>query len=263
MMLDGFDLSGRVALVTGGSTGIGKAIAMLLAERGADVAIVARRADRLEPTAAMIREATGRRCTAIAGDVTDPGAVAAMIADVARQFGRLDILVNNAGGAGRHQGLSKLSPEHWDYDVRLNLSSAQYCSQAALPHLVESGHGAIVNISSLAGMHGTQGVGAYSAAKAGLNMLTRVHSAEWGPRGLRVNCVAPGMIATEKARRGWEKSGFDAMAACQSFPLRRPGEPNEVAQAVVFLVSDAASYITGETLTVGGGPQIKGMVEVD
>jgi NAD(P)-dependent dehydrogenase (short-subunit alcohol dehydrogenase family) len=112
-------------------------------------------------------------------------------------------------------------------------------------------------------VHGTKGVGAYSAAKAGVQMLTHVLSAEWGPHGIRVNCVAPGMIATELARAGWEKRNYDAMAACKDFALRRYGETIEVAQAIVFFVSDAASYITGETLSVGGGPQIKGMVEID
>jgi NAD(P)-dependent dehydrogenase (short-subunit alcohol dehydrogenase family) len=112
-------------------------------------------------------------------------------------------------------------------------------------------------------MHGTQGVAAYSAAKAGLQMFTRVSSAEWGPQGVRVNCVAPGMTATEAARDGWEKRGYDAMEACQTFPLRRYGEMREVAQMIVFFASDAASYITGESVSVGGGPQIGGMIRVE
>jgi NAD(P)-dependent dehydrogenase (short-subunit alcohol dehydrogenase family) len=107
------------------------------------------------------------------------------------------------------------------------------------------------------------GHGAYSAAKAGLQQFTRVASAEWGPQGVRVNCVAPGMIATEQAQANWAKSSFDAAAACQSFPLRRPGRPEEVAHAVLFLVSDAASYITGEIVAVSGGPQLKGMIDLD
>src|SRR5690606_35745697 len=118
----------------------------------------------------------------------------------------------------------------WDRDVQLNLSAAQYCAQAALPHLKKT-RGCIVNVSSLAGVHGTQGVGAYSAAKAGLQMFTRVASAEWGPAGIRVNCIACGMIATEAAREGWEKRGYDPMAACQIFPLRRYGEMDEAAEA--------------------------------
>jgi len=156
-----------------------------------------------------------------------------------------------------------MKPDVWAYDVSLNLNAAFYCSQAAYPHLKANRNGVIVNISSLAGINGTLGVGAYSAGKHGLQMLTRVAAAEWGSVGIRVNAVACGMIATDLAKAGWEKSGFDAMGACQAFPLRRPGMPDEIAHAVIFLASDAASYITGETLTVGGGPQIKGMIDTE
>ncbi len=257
-----FDLAGRVAIVTGGGTGIGRATALLLARRGADVAVAGRKLEPLERTAAEIREGHGRRSLGVPADVRQPDQTQALVDRVAAEFGRIDILVNNAGGAGRHMALAKLPAAAWDRDVQLNLSAAHYCAQAAFAHLKAS-KGCIVNISSLAGMHGTKGVGAYSAAKAGLQMLTRVLAAEWGPHGIRVNCVAPGMIATELARAGWEKQNFDAMAACKDFPLRRYGEANEVAQAIAFFASDAASYITGETLAVCGGPQIKGMVEVE
>lgn len=261
-MLEGFDLSGRVALVTGGGTGIGRATALLLAERGADVAIAGRRAEPLEKTAADIR-ALGVKALAVPADVRKPEQARAMVDTVVEAFGRLDILINNAGGAHGHVSLARMDLAKWDRDIQLNLSSAQYCAQAALPHLKASGNAAIVNVSSLAGVHGTLGVGAYSAAKAGLQMLTQVMAAEWGPRGIRVNCVAPGMTATEAAREGWEKRGYDPMAACQGFPLRRYGEMREVAQAIVFFASDAASYITGETLAAGGGPQIKGMIDLE
>ncbi|HMO68151.1 MAG TPA: SDR family oxidoreductase, partial [Novosphingobium sp.] len=169
----------------------------------------------------------------------------------------------NAGGAHRHIGLSKMTVEGWDRDIALNLSSAQYCSQAAFPHLRES-RGNIVNISSMAGINGTNGVGAYSAAKAGLQMLTRVMASEWGAHGIRVNCVAPGMTATEKAVEGWEKIGFDAATIAKSaFALGRYGEAREVAQMAVFFASPAASYIAGQTVEVSGGPKLGGMVEVD
>jgi NAD(P)-dependent dehydrogenase (short-subunit alcohol dehydrogenase family) len=256
------DLTGRVAIVTGGARGIGKAIALLLAEAGADVVIAGRRQEPLDDTATAIAQVTGRRCIGVSTDVREAEQASALIDRTIAEFGRLDILVNNAG-RGSHAPLRKMAAEVWDNDVSLNLNAAFYCAQAAYPHLSANGNGAIVNISSLAGVHGTMGVGAYSAAKAGLQQFTRVAAAEFGPKGVRVNCVAPGMIATEIAQRGWAKTGFDAMAACQSFPLRRPGKPEEVAQAVLFLVSDAASYITGETLTVGGGPQLKGMIDTD
>jgi NAD(P)-dependent dehydrogenase (short-subunit alcohol dehydrogenase family) len=256
------DLSGRVAIVTGGARGIGKAIALLLAEAGADVVIAGRRQEPLDDTAAEIAKATGRRCLGVSADVREAGQASTLVDRTIAELGRLDILVNNAG-RGSHAPLRKMPTEIWDNDVSLNLNAAFYCAQAAYPYLSANGNGAIVNISSLAGVHGTMGVGAYSAAKAGLQQFTRVAAAEFGPKGVRVNCVAPGMIATEAAQRGWAKTGFDARAACQSFPLRRPGRPDEVAQAVLFLVSDAASYITGETLTVGGGPQLKGMIDTD
>ncbi len=256
-----FDLTGRVALVTGGGTGIGRATALLLTRRGADVAIAGRRAEPLDATAREI-EALGRRALAVTANVREPAEARAMVARVGDHFARLDILVNNAGGAHGHVGLAKIDPAKWDRDISLNLSAAQYCSQAAYP-LLKAARGCIVNVSSVAGVRGTQGVAAYSAAKAGLQMLTGVAAAEWGPAGIRVNCVAPGMTATEAATRSWDKTGFDATAASQAFALRRYGEMDEVAQAIVFFASDAASYITGETVSVGGGPQMGGMIRLD
>jgi NAD(P)-dependent dehydrogenase (short-subunit alcohol dehydrogenase family) len=261
-MLEGFDLSGRVAVVTGGGTGIGRDTALLLAERGADVVVAGRRAEPLEEAAAAIRK-LGRRALPVPTDVRKAEAGKALIEAAIGEFGRLDILINNAGGAHGHVGLAKMDLAKWDRDVQLNLSAAMYCAQAAYPHLRKT-RGNIVNISSMAGVGGTQGVGAYSAAKAGLQMLTKVMAAEWGPSGIRVNCVAPGMTATEAAELGWEKRGYDAAAAAkESFSLRRYGAMREVAQAIAFFASDAASYITGETLAVGGGAKIGGMISVE
>jgi NAD(P)-dependent dehydrogenase (short-subunit alcohol dehydrogenase family) len=262
-MLEGFDLTGRVAIVTGGGTGIGGATARLLAERGADVALAGRRPEKLEDMAARIREDTGRRVIVVPTDVRKADQCKAMVETVVAELGRIDILVNNAGGAHGHVGLHRMDLAKWDRDIQLNLSAAQYCSQAALPHL-KATRGNIVNISSMAGVKGTGGVGAYSAAKAGLQMLTKVMASEWGPRGVRVNCVAPGMTATEAAHDGWTKRDFDAAAvAKQAFSLGRYGEMIEVAQAIVFFASDAASYITGETLAVSGGMPLGGMISVD
>lgn len=256
------DLSGRVAIVTGGGSGIGKATALLLAQAGADLVIAGRKLERLDAAAAEIASETDRCCIGVPTDVREAEQANALIEATIAKFGRLDILINNAG-RGTHAPLRTMTAQVWDNDVALNLNAAFYCAQAAYPHLRAHGNGAIVNISSLAGVNGTMGVGAYSAAKAGLQQFTRVAAAEFGPRGVRVNCVAPGMIATELAQKGWAKTGFDAASACQAFPLRRPGTPEEVAHAVLFLASDAASYITGETLTVGGGPQLKGMIDTE
>ncbi|MEY2943515.1 MAG: hypothetical protein RLY97_1529 [Pseudomonadota bacterium] len=261
MIPNPYDLTASVAIITGGGSGIGAATAMLMAARGADLVLAGRKAEPLEKMATIIRETTGRRCIGIATDVRNAPQAAALIEGTIAAYGRLDILINNAG-KGYHAPLRSMPIDRFDNDLALNLSAAFYCAQAAYPHLKASPHAAIVNISSLAGVNGTMGVGAYAAAKAGLQQLTRVMAAEWGPHGIRVNAVAPGMIATELAQAGWAKTGFDAIGACVAFPLRRPGRPEEVAEAVCFMASDAASYITGEILTVGGGPQLKGMIDV-
>ena len=257
-----FDFSGKVVVVTGGGSGIGEVTATAFLHAGAKLAIAGRKADRLEAAAAKMRAESGGEVLCVPTDVRIQKDCQAMVAAVVAKFGRLDVLINNAGG-GWHAPLRSMTAEAWNRDIGLNLNSAFFCSQAAFPHLKASGNAAVVNISSLAGVNGTMGVGAYSAAKAGLQMLTRVASAEWGPHGIRVNAVACGMIATPLAKANWAKTGFDATGACTAFPLRRPGEPEEAAQAVLFMASDSASYITGETLTVGGGPQLKGMIDVD
>ena len=260
MLPSDFDLAGKVALVTGGGSGIGRATALLLAERGANVAVAGRRLERLEACVVEI-ERSGARALAVTADVRDPDSAAAMVATVAGTLGGIDILVNNAGGAHAHVGLAKLAPAKWQRDLDLNLSSAMYCAQAALPHLRRT-RGNVINISSVAGLEGTKGVAAYSAAKAGLQMLTRVAAAEWGPL-VRVNCVAPGMTATEAAREAWDRTGFDAEGISRAFPMGRYAECREIAQVIAFLASNAASYVTGETIAVGGGPQIGGMVELE
>jgi len=257
-----FDLTGKVAVVTGGGTGIGRDTALLLAERGADVVVAGRRMEPLEEAAAEIRK-LGRRALPVPTDVRKPEQCKAMIEAAIKEFGRLDILINNAGGAHGHVGIARMDLAKWDRDVQLNLSAATYCSHAAYPYLKAS-KGCVVNISSQAGVGGTQGVAAYSAAKAGLQMLTRVMAAEWGPVGIRVNCVAPGMTATEAAVSGWEKRGYDAAAvAKESFSLKRYGEMREVSQGIVFFASPAASYITGETMAIVGGAKIGGMINVE
>ncbi|MDE2043305.1 MAG: SDR family oxidoreductase, partial [Alphaproteobacteria bacterium] len=182
-------LTGRVALITGGGTGIGKETARLMAARGADLMLAGRRIEPLEQTAEQIIAETGRKVLIRPTNVTIPEEAQALVADTAAAFDRLDILVNNAG-KGTHRPLRTMDPGIWDKDLRLNLNAAFYCAQAAYPYLKNSGKGAIVNISSLAGVNGTLGVGAYSAAKAGLHQFTRVAAGEWGPKGIRVNSVA-------------------------------------------------------------------------
>ena len=257
-----FNFTGKVVIVTGGGSGIGEVTATEFLRAGAKLAIAGRKLDRLELAAAKMRAATGGEVLCVAADVREQEQCQAMVERVAGHFGGIDVLINNAGGA-RHAPLRSMPLETWRQDISLNLDSAFFCSQAAYLYLKASGNGAVVNISSLAGNNGTMGCAAYSAGKAGLQMLTRVAAAEWGPKGIRVNAVAAGMIATPLALANWAKTGFDAGKACTAFPLRRPGRPEEVAQAVLFMASDSASYITGETLIVGGGPQLKGMIDTD
>lgn len=258
MTLKEFDLSGRCAIVTGASTGIGAATATLLARRGANVVIVSRTASTLEERAAVIRDATGGNCIALPADVRAEDQVERLVDTAKDEFGSIDILVNNAGGAGPMTPLTKLSHAAWEKTFDINVTSAVLCTHAAAQHMVAQRSGAIVNLSSLAGLNGTKGHANYSAAKAAIQMFTRVAAAEWGRHGVRVNCVAPGMIATEKAVAGMGEDTLEK-AAAKNFPLGRAGQPDDVAQAIAFLVSDAASYITGETLAVGGGPQIRGL----
>jgi 3-oxoacyl-[acyl-carrier protein] reductase len=232
----------------------------LFATHGADLCIAARRQDKLEHKAASIREETGRHCLGIAADVTDPAQVKNLVDRTLEAYGRIDVLINNAGGSVR-SSLRKLTPEIWQDGRALNLDGAAYCTMEVGKHFIEQKSGVIVNISSVAGITGTMGEVPYSAGKAGIQMLTRVAAAEWGPYGIRVNCVAPGMTATEKAQRRIEAGVYDMAAMSARIPLRRPGTCQEVAYAILFLASDYASYITGQTLAVDGGPPISGFTD--
>lgn len=252
-----FDFSGRVAIVTGGGTGIGAATAMLLARLGAKVAIAGRTVDRLEAKAAEIGEASSHSCLAVPTDVRKEDQVTRLVDRVIEHFGRIDVLINNAGGT-LLSPLKDVTTKVWEQSFALNVHAAYYCTRAVGHHFITQKSGAIVNVSSLAGVHGTKGGAPYSSAKAALQMFTRVTAAEWGPYGIRVNCVAPGMILSELATEHLKKSNIDIEAGVANFPLRRAGKPDEVANAIVFLASDAASYITGETLAVGGGPILGG-----
>ena len=241
------DLSGRVALVTGASRGIGRSIAVRLAGQGA-VVVAAARDGHARGTAEEIG-AAGGRAEAIALDVTDGAAIAAAVSGVLERHGRIDVLVNNAG-ITRDQLMLRLKREDWDAVLATNLTSAFTVTQAVLKPMVRQRGGRIICISSVVGQGGNAGQANYAASKAGLIGFAKSVALEVASRGITVNVVAPGMIATDMtramtdaAREEWESR----------IPLQRMGTPDDVATAVCFLASDEASYITGQVLAVNGG----------
>ena len=246
--LDLFRLDGRVAIVTGASSGLGVAFAQGLAEAGADVVLGARRADRLESTAGLVR-ATGRRALAVATDVSDPEACTALVEAAMDEFGRVDILVNNAG-IGTAVPATRETPEQFRQVIDVNLNGCYWMAQAC-GRVMEPGS-SIVNISSILGLT-TAGLpqAAYAASKAGLIGLTRDLAQQWtGRKGIRVNALAPGFFASEMTdnyAEGYLESQMPRVLA------GRKGEPEELAAALIFLVSDAGGYVTGTTLPVEGG----------
>jgi citronellol/citronellal dehydrogenase len=252
------DLTGRVAIITGGGTGIGAASARVLAEHGADVVIAARTLEDLERTSAAVEGATGRRCLPVPTDVKVEEQVVQLVQRTVDELGRIDILINNAGGT-RMGPLATLPTKAWDASFDLNVRSAYFCTREAGRHLLEQRSGAIVNISSGAGLHGVKGGAHYASSKAALQMFTTVTAAEWGRYGVRANCIAVGAIASERAVDAWRVAGLDVPAMGMGTALGRTGAPDEVANAILFFVSDAASYITGQTLAVDGGPHLGGI----
>jgi 3-oxoacyl-[acyl-carrier protein] reductase len=237
------DLHGRIALVTGGSRGIGAAVAVALAEAGADVAVNFRERAEAAATVAKDIERTGRRALAVGADVSSSGAVAKMIERITAELGPVDILVNNAG-IGRRRAPEELDEAEWDATIAVNLKGAFLCTQAVLPGMQSRGFGRIVNISSGAA-RGPGGIGVhYNASKAGLEGLTRGYAARLAKTGITVNAVAPSLIETDMIPGGVEE-------AAKRVPMGRVGQPEEVAQAVVMVAANA--YMTGQTVQVNGG----------
>jgi 3-oxoacyl-[acyl-carrier protein] reductase len=258
MITEELSFAGRVAIVTGGGTGIGYATALQLAKLGASVVIAARTADELERAAADIQAKSGGRCTAIPTDVKSEEAVIHMVERTQHEFGRIDVLINNAGGT-RMGPLESIPTRGWDSIFDLNVRSAYFCTREVGKRMIAQKSGAIVNISSTAGTTGVRGGAHYSAAKSALQMFTTVTAAEWGRYRIRVNCVAAGMIASPRAAAAWDKAGLKPLEMARGIPLMRPGEPREIANMIVFFASDAASYITGQTVAVNGGPALSGI----
>jgi NAD(P)-dependent dehydrogenase (short-subunit alcohol dehydrogenase family) len=256
-MSDRFSLEGRVAVITGGGTGIGRGTALVLAQHGADVVLAARRPAPLETTAAEI-QALGRRALAVPTDVTSSEQCEALIDTTMREMGRIDILVNNSGGA-ETKSIMKWTDEQWRDVVDLNLSSVWFLSRYAAGPMLKQGKGAIVNISSGASLLAMPQAAPYAAAKAGVNNLTGSMAAAWTRKGIRVNTIAVGAVRAASLIDDAARYGLDADAIGLSNASGRLGEPDEIGYGVLFFASDASSFCSGQTLYMHGGPGSAGV----
>jgi NAD(P)-dependent dehydrogenase (short-subunit alcohol dehydrogenase family) len=254
-MID-LSLEGKVAIVTGGSRGIGRAIALTFAEAGAAVALAARGREPLDAVAAEIHE-RGGRAIGVATDVTDAEQVDRLVRHVVDAFGTVDILVNNAGAAPFLSTLDQTHLPGFEKYFRLNFLSAVHCTKAVAPVLLEQRSGCVLNVASVAGLTATPGLSYYGAAKAALISLTRTTALEWAAFGVRANAITPGWVETPMNEVARQDAGF-AKATLDSIPLGRWGQPEDVAGAALFLCSPAAAWITGTVLLIDGGQLLGG-----
>lgn len=241
-----FDLKGKCAIITGSTRGIGRAIAEAMIAAGARVVISS---EDVDDTARVAKE-LGQ--PGIAADVADDAALAALVASAVADLGGLDILVCNAGITGKPGPFAGIEMDNYDRVMAINLRSQVVLTGLAVPHIAAKGGGAVVLMGSISAQRGNGAINAYALSKAGVSQLARNLAVEWGPKNVRVNAIAPGFIATELSKPLLESEAFMARRM-QMTPLRRPGKPEEVAGAAVFLASPAGAFTTGQTITVDGG----------
>jgi NAD(P)-dependent dehydrogenase (short-subunit alcohol dehydrogenase family) len=251
-----FDLTGRVAIVTGSSRGIGRAIAERLAEHGANVVISSRKAEACAETAGAINGARGREAAiAIAANISSKDELRRLVEETNRIYGRIDVLVCNAASNPYYGPMAGITDEQFRKILDNNVLANNWLIQMAAPGMIERRDGSIVVISSIGGLKGSPVIGAYNISKAADFQLARNLAVEWGKHNVRVNCIAPGLVKTDFARALWENpQTLNAVTA--TTPLRRIGEADEIAGAAVYLASKAASFMTGQTIVVDGGATI-------
>jgi NAD(P)-dependent dehydrogenase (short-subunit alcohol dehydrogenase family) len=248
--LDLLRLDGRVALVTGASQGLGRAMALALGEAGADLALVARSREALEETAAAVT-ALGRRALALPADVAVAEEVDRAVARTLAALGSVDVLVNNSGVAVV-KPLVDTTPEDWHRILSVNLTGAFHCCRAVAPGMIARGRGKVINVASVLGARGLPGYAAYSASKGGLLALTRALAVEWARHNIQVNAIAPGWFVTPMNERAFADERVRARLL-RDVPARRTGRPEELGPLVVYLASAASDYVTGEVVFVDGG----------
>jgi NAD(P)-dependent dehydrogenase (short-subunit alcohol dehydrogenase family) len=245
-----FDLTGKVAIVTGASRGLGQTFARALARAGADLIITSRRLESLKSFQEEI-ESLGRRAVSLELDVRSEDSIRTMVSNAAKAYPRLDILVNNAGCNVRKKAVD-VTWDDWNLILDTNLRGAFFVAQSVAKEMIPHGRGRIINIGSVTSVMGYAGLGPYGASRGGIRQLTMSLADDWGPYGITVNCLAPGWFKTDQNKVMYEDPEWVAYLV-DRIPVRRPGKPSDLEGPVVFLASDASEYVTGQTLLVDGG----------